>query len=1525
MTTNFQVRNLPIQDPITGTESLVVLPTSGGAKRILVSALALRTELEAIRQLPSGAQQGEILIWTDGAPIWIRAPWVDEAAAEGIARSIVDGTYILEKLTEAVPGVTSSVLRQIPIAITESGGTLSFLHVDGSRTNIILPTGSGGGGGLNSGQVNALIESAFANALRNNTETGISVSWQASDNTVDFVVTPPTGAQIVTALAALSGSARLSYNSLKDLPTLVSDGDRAKLRRLQISVITNLEFDTSTNTLTLNYEDADGTADDTSVVIQAGSGGGGLSTVSSDTTLTGTGTSSDPLQVANPFTNADETKLDALDIRSITSLTISSGSLILTYVDGAGDNQTRTIALPPSGGGGLSVAQVQDAVGAMFSGNTETLVSVTYDAMTRKINVVADNQMFVLSDHQEAVFDAFDSNTWENVTDRAVMSIGLTFNSSPINASIRSALQSTWGTTFTEGTERTNVYLAARIPLDKKAQVSRYRVSVASTDYPLAEARHVVDGADLDNVMWAFYEVLVTSTSANNIVQAQRFDLLEIDVDRVNMSGAMDSAFGGSETIQDTLDAAEEKVVLEVKDNSITPDKAKFDAGTKTGGNTVVLNTAGDGFSSKADAGLDIAGVQDTAGAMVDGNVETGISLTYDSTKKKIDAALELTEHQQEVFNAFTSEGWVQSTDNKQMGIVGPVASEYNASIRTSLASWQTEHRQGVHLAGTRYFAIRIPLADMARANRYRITEPTDDAVPTVELTNATLAKLITQGADIDGSGDYAYYQVTWPEVPAGARVVPQIFDPFELDDAKVKVTVQTDATLTGDGSLDDPLSVVAGSGGGGGGTSTHSHEFDTETMVASIAQFTDVLDRTVTTGLTNRVLNTPSEVQVGLSNATNANLHLTVASNNMTFAETGTYDVEIGLTLQSQAVNIMTGVAAGIGAGGARQWLDVYLKRKRGAAVAAEIDGTRQTVLLRQAFNTNGNFVGPNDYNAHIFERIAIVAGDVITLHVAGVIGQSTENSLTANTLAVAQARTQAPSQVTVTAVNDATITVGGGGTGAVVPSGNSFPANPTVGDRFNLLVNVTQTGFEIVTPVTANLSGVTAARANLSDTSTLISYPSGATHAPYRNRTAYVKVPNRPDPTMVIVNGTSYPVTSAGLPNTFILTGSTATTLVVGTPATVNVTYTGGQVLHPDIQFDPSEYEYAGIMGWIHAPTSWTESELIALIQRTRDVQVVAGIDVLHRGPGIGLSIASANSDATGQLQLVSPTFDLDDADKQHGELILEARFNMTNRSSNLISFDEGSTSQDTAITMTRVADLTFASDVRNSTTFLFSQPGNGVVTGSADVFKSGNKLGDITLYLAKNASNQLGFYLHWDGDAGSDSFALNLELDIVFSPTDVPSGTAAPVVLWDVTNTGTLPQYGFITLPSISRALTAADDNRTVRFEIAATSTNAVPDTAQGQYAAPGIAEINAGVLRNTWQSEFSPFLNQLDIALPIACTITASTAWLGYFLISYRRQGSSPNYTFDYTTNAIFGRPGSGQAVTAYLWRFKATLV
>ena len=70
--------------------------------------------------------------------------------------------------------------------------------------------------------------------------------------------------------------------------------------------------------------------------------GGGLSTVATDTTITGDGSAGDPLVVANPFTDADETKLDGIEANATAD---QSNAEIKTAYEANADTNALTNAL----------------------------------------------------------------------------------------------------------------------------------------------------------------------------------------------------------------------------------------------------------------------------------------------------------------------------------------------------------------------------------------------------------------------------------------------------------------------------------------------------------------------------------------------------------------------------------------------------------------------------------------------------------------------------------------------------------------------------------------------------------------------------------------------------------------------------------------------------------------------------------------------------------------------------------------------------------------------------------------------------------------------------------------------------------------------------------------------------------------------------------------------------------------------------------------------------------------------------
>ena len=148
----------------------------------------------------------------------------------------------------------------------------------------------------------------------------------------DNATADQTGAEIVTLLEALTGNARLNASAIRDLP---QPGD------------------------------------------------GGLASVSRDATLTGNGTSGSPLGVANPFTDADETKLDGIAANAQVNRTPAQ---IADALEGLSGNARLLYSALRGTPSIPSTEGIQDIVGAMVSGNTETGISVTYDDANGKLN-----------------------------------------------------------------------------------------------------------------------------------------------------------------------------------------------------------------------------------------------------------------------------------------------------------------------------------------------------------------------------------------------------------------------------------------------------------------------------------------------------------------------------------------------------------------------------------------------------------------------------------------------------------------------------------------------------------------------------------------------------------------------------------------------------------------------------------------------------------------------------------------------------------------------------------------------------------------------------------------------------------------------------------------------------------------------------------------------------------------------------------------------------------------------------------
>ena len=154
-------------------------------------------------------------------------------------------------------------------------------------------------------------------------------------------------------------------------------------------------------------------------------------------------------------------------------------------------------------------------------------------------------------------------------------------------------------------------------------------------------------------------------------------------------------------------------------------------------------------------------------------------------------------------------------------------------------------------------------------------------------------------------------------------------------------------------------------------------------------------------------------------------------------------------------------------------------------------------------------------------------------------------------------------------------------------------------------------------------------------------------------------------------------------------------------------------------------------------------------------------------------------------------SPAFDLDDSDKQSGIIQVEADIRLITRSSNDIGFNAGA-SASSAVVETSIEGFRFASAVRASEAYSATE--NGVLVGSVDVYKGSSTLGELNLYLTRDANNVAGYWFVWEGSTGSSSFAVSVrELDAAFIHNDPGEQSASAGGGWTLLGTRTASGRG------------------------------------------------------------------------------------------------------------------------------------
>lgn len=184
------------------------------------------------------------------------------------------------------------------------------------------------------------------------------------------------------------------------------------------------------------------------------------------------------------------------------------------------------------------------------------------------------------------------------------------------------------------------------------------------------------------------------------------------------------------------------------------------------------------------------------------------------------------------------------------------------------------------------------------------------------------------------------------------------------------------------------------------------------------------------------------------------------------------------------------------------------------------------------------------------------------------------------------------------------------------------------------------------------------------------------------------------------------------------------------------------------------------------------------------TDDVEVpglsdVPPLQAIHAGPITGMTITSTTADVTTAMTVFSPTFDLDSYG--FGELHALLRLTLINRADVNQSFGEAGAP---AVTETRFTGLIFLSELKASDAFVPAGDLEGIKVGSATIrdrrYAGSLPFGTVSLYLTRNANNEVGYYLHYDGNIGqsarpSTNFSLSARLELSLSVTDAAAAPA------------------------------------------------------------------------------------------------------------------------------------------------------
>jgi hypothetical protein len=260
--------------------------------------------------------------------------------------------------------------------------------------------------GATADQTDEEIQDIVGAMLSSNTETGITVTYQDADGTIDFVVASQTDENFTTAdhskLDGIEASADVTDTANVTSAGALMDSELASIadvKALDQSVVAGA----SPNFVTTNMTDASDKR---------------FMTDAQETKLDSVESSADVTDTANVTAAGalmDSELTDLAGVKGVTISTLQSKPSEGAFADG---DKTKLDGIEANATADQTDEEIQDIVGAMLSGNTETGITVTYQDADGTIDFVVASQTdenFTTADHSK--LDGIEASA--DVTDTA--------------------------------------------------------------------------------------------------------------------------------------------------------------------------------------------------------------------------------------------------------------------------------------------------------------------------------------------------------------------------------------------------------------------------------------------------------------------------------------------------------------------------------------------------------------------------------------------------------------------------------------------------------------------------------------------------------------------------------------------------------------------------------------------------------------------------------------------------------------------------------------------------------------------------------------------------------------------------------------------------------------------------------------------------------------------------------------------------------------------------------------------------